>query len=137
MQQQQQHWLVVFSHPSEKYAQVKLDHESPGIRGENKKYLKPPPRTTTNQSTNQPINQSTNEPTINEPRRTTNQAPPVPASKGLSASSSTVNNVGRAFGPVTCRSGGCDDGNRGQWNVKVYGANVFSSTRFYTSTLDL
>ena len=34
---------MVFSHPSEKYAQVKLDHETPN-RGENKKYLKPPPR---------------------------------------------------------------------------------------------
>ena len=34
--------LVVFLHPSEKYAQVKLDH-FPNFWGENKNYLKPPP----------------------------------------------------------------------------------------------
>ena len=32
-----------FLHPSEKSAQVKLDH-FPRVRGENKKWLKPPPR---------------------------------------------------------------------------------------------
>ena len=36
-------WLVVFSHPSEKYAQVKLEI-FPNFRGGNKKCLKPPPR---------------------------------------------------------------------------------------------
>ena len=37
--------MVVFLHPSEKYAQVKLDHFARD-RDENKKYLKPPPRLT-------------------------------------------------------------------------------------------
>ena len=36
--------LVGGLNPPEKYAQVKLDHETPGTsRGENKKCLKPPP----------------------------------------------------------------------------------------------
>ena len=34
-------WLN--TNPFEKYAHVKLERISPGIRGENKKYLKPPP----------------------------------------------------------------------------------------------
>ena len=36
--------LVGGLNPPEKYAQIKLDHETPGAsRGENKKCLKPPP----------------------------------------------------------------------------------------------
>ena len=36
-----------FTNPSEKYAQVKLDH-LPNFRGENKEYLEPPLRMATN-----------------------------------------------------------------------------------------
>ena len=35
-------WLVVFSHPSEKYARQN-GFIFPKVRDENKKYLKPPP----------------------------------------------------------------------------------------------
>ncbi len=33
-----------FTNPFEKYAKVKLDHETPRFRGVNKKCFKPPPR---------------------------------------------------------------------------------------------
>ena len=36
-------WCFFFTNPIEKYAQVKLDHETPSP-GENKKYLKAPPK---------------------------------------------------------------------------------------------
>ena len=42
LQKLQSSWWFFPTH-LEKYATVKLDHETPGIREENEKYMKPPP----------------------------------------------------------------------------------------------
>ena len=44
--------LVVLTNPCEKYAQVKLDHETPRVGGENEKCFKPPPSDSLPFSTN-------------------------------------------------------------------------------------